>query len=323
MKRTAITVVLLGVIFLIWLQPLRLGVVEVNISPGLHAKEIAEFLQTHQIVRDRHEFLFWLRVMNREKELKSGTYVLEKLRNPLYVISELTRGGKSDIVVTIPEGLTLYEIAEILDIQGLTQKERFIARCTDKAFIEKLGYQYPSFEGFLFPDTYSFCPAQSDSHIITKFLDNFLKRTKKFDITDEDSLRRVITLASMVEKEAKLQEERPIIARIFMNRLRSNRPLESCATVLYAFKLIDYGKYRNKDRLLERDLQLKSPYNTYLHTGLPPGPICSPGASSIDAVVNPAAVDYLYFVARGDGTHHFSRTYREHIAAKEKYNAQK
>lgn len=322
MKRTLIALMLLAVIFILWLQPLYLGQVEVTIPQGAHAKEITEFLQENQVVRDKQEFLFWLRLTGREKDLKSGTYTLEKYRNPLYLIHELTQGGTSDIVVTIPEGLTLYEIADILDVEGLTRKEDFVALCKDRTFVERLGYD-SSLEGFLFPDTYSFSLSQSDSQIIKTFLSNFIKHVKKFNISQYDSLRKVIIIASLVEKEAKVQEERPVIAKIFINRLKSNRPLESCATVLYALKSMNLEKYQKKDRLLERDLKFESPYNTYLHTGLPPGPICSPGESSIDAVVNPADVDFLYFVARGDGTHQFSRTYREHIAAKEKYNAQK
>lgn len=141
----------------------------------------------------------------------------------------------------------------------------------------------------------------------------------KYGITNRDSVYMIVTLASLVEKEAKYEDERPIIAQVFINRLKTRRPLESCATILYVLK----NRNIHKTNLTENDLKIDSPYNTYLHIGLPPGPICSPGESSIKAVVAPADVDYLYFVSKGDGRHYFSRTYQEHCAAKERYNATK
>ncbi|HEC78537.1 MAG TPA: endolytic transglycosylase MltG [candidate division WOR-3 bacterium] len=319
MKRRIIALSILIIIFFIWWQPINLGATEVTIPKGVSAKEIAEFLARYQIVRDVHEFLFWLKISGKEKELKSGTYQLQRYRNPLYVINELSHGGKSDILVTIPEGLTLYETAEILEINGVINKEHFLALCNDQDFIREAGLKGNSLEGYLFPDTYSFNPSQSDSEIIMTFVDNFKKHLKKFSLEKVDSIYQIIILASMVEKEAKFEDERPIIAKVFLNRLRHNRPLESCATVFYALKKIDYDKYRTKTKLLDRDLRVNSPYNTYLHTGLPPAPICSPGEGSIKAVISPADVDYLYFVSMGNGRHHFSRTFREHIIAKEKY----
>jgi UPF0755 protein len=152
-------------------------------------------------------------------------------------------------------------------------------------------------------------------------VDNFKTRIKQITTIPPESLKTVIIIASLVEKEAKIDPERPIIARVFFNRLKLNRPLESCATVIYAYKL------KNPDTVIthlrEWDLKYDSPYNTYLYSGLPPGPICSPGINSIKAALFPADVGYLYFVAKGDGTHHFSKTYREHLEAKEYYNAKK
>jgi UPF0755 protein len=174
-------------------------------------------------------------------------------------------------------------------------------------------------EGYLFPDTYSFSLSQSDSEVVAVFVRNFKKRIADHDINDPDSLHRIVILASLVEKEAKFKDERPIIAKVFLNRLTQNRPLESCATVLYALRMKDYETYSVKKKLLERDLRIDSPYNTYIHQGLPPGPICSPGGQSLAAAIDPADVDFLYFVSKGNGRHHFSRTYKEHIAAKEWY----
>lgn len=323
MKRKVIAISILILIFLIWLQPINFDRTEITIPEDANAREIAQYLSDNHIVRDINEFLFWLKISGKEKHLKSGTYELQKYKNPIYVINELTHGGKSDIIITIPEGLTIYETAEILDINGVINKEEFIILCNDRDFIKDLGLKVSSLEGYLFPDTYSFSISQTDSAVVSTFIKNFNKHIEKYGFDDSDSINKVIIIASVIEKEAKFEEERPIIARVFINRLKVGRPLESCATVFYALKNINYEKYQTKTKLTQRDLQCNSPYNTYLHIGLPPGPICSPGENSIASAISPADVDYLYFVSRGNGRHHFSKTYREHIAAKEQYNAKK
>lgn len=306
---------------LVWWQPIPIGRTAVTIPEGASAKEIAEYLSGQHVVRDSDEFLFWLRLTGKEKTLKSGMYELDTYKNPLYVINQLTRGGRCDIMVTIPEGLTISRIADILAVEGIVEREAFISLCHDPSFVQKLGIPASSLEGYLFPDTYSFSNHQNDSDVAATFVRNFKRTCDEFSIYDPDSLFLVITLASLVEKEAQVEEERPLIARVFINRLIKDRPLESCATILYALKVLDFEKYRTKQQLLERDLKLDSPYNTYLHAGLPPGPICSPGKSSIKAVITPADANYLYFVSMGNGKHHFSKTYREHLAAKRKYSA--
>ena len=323
MKKQIFAVLLLILVFLLWLQPIDFGWTKVAIPEGANAKDIAEYLSHNHVVRDVNEFLFWLKISGNEKNLKSGKYELQKFKNPLYVINELARGGVSDISITIPEGLTIHETADILDINGVINREEFLALCTNRSFVEGLGLKTSSLEGYLFPDTYSFNVSQTDTQVILTFINNFNKRMEKFKLNDRDSVFKILTVASMVEKEAKFKDERSVIARVFLNRLKTNRPLESCATVLYVLKKTDYEKYCAKAKLTERDLKIDSPYNTYLHLGLPPGPICSPGESSIKAVISPAAVDYLYFVSMGNGRHHFSRTFREHVAAKEKYNVKK
>jgi len=323
MKRILLATLILFVIGLIWLQPLNLGTAELTIPDGATAREIAENLAHHHVVRDKEEFILWLRISGREKDLKSGTYILQKYKNPLYLITQLSKGGRSDIIVTIPEGLTVYEVADILDNNGVVNKDSFVSLCKDKTFINKTELLGNSLEGYLFPDTYSFSQSQTDSQILLQFLKNFNKHIEKYAILNADSILKVLILASLVEKEARVEQERPIIARVFLNRLKTNRPLESCATVFYALRSTDPEKYLNKTTLTKSNLRFESAYNTYLHTGLPPGPICSPGENSIRAVIHPADVDYLYFVAKGDGHHHFSTTFQEHIAAKEKYNAEK
>jgi len=323
MKGTALACLISVIIVLVWLQPINLGSTEVTIPNGATAREIAENLALHRVVRDKKEFILWLRISGKEKDLKSGSYILQKYKNPLYIINKLSEGSRSDIIVTIPEGLTLYEIADILELHGIVNRDSFIALCKNRSFIKSVGFTLVSLEGYLFPDTYSFSPAQTDSSVIAQLLENFGRHLEKYEIRNPDSIFKIITLASLIEKEARVEEERPIIARVFLNRLKTNRPLESCATVFYALHIAKPDKYQEKNKLTKRDLKFESSYNTYIHTDLPPGPICSPGENSIKAVIYPADVDYLYFVAKGDGHHHFSKTFREHIAAKEKYNAEK
>lgn len=319
MKKRYIAFLILIIISIIWWQPLNVGRIEITIPSGATAHEIAKFLHENGIVRDQKEFLFWLRISGREKHLRSGTYTLYKYKNPLFIIGELSNGGFSDVTVTIPEGATIRETACILAAHGLVQQDMFIALCEQPDFVQTFDIKGKTLEGYLFPDTYAFSRSQDDSQIVAAFVNNFKKHRAHFDIKDPDSLHRIVILASLVEKEARFEDERPIIARVFLNRLQQNRPLESCATVLYALKALDFEKYHDKKQLLERDLRVASPYNTYANFGLPPGPICSPGERSLAAAASPADVDYLYFVSMGNGRHHFSRTYKEHIAAKEKY----
>lgn len=319
MKRTHIAILVLVFLFLIWLQPIDFGTAEITIPKGASAREIIEYLSAHGVVRDKNEFLFWLKISGNEKSLRSGNYELKRYTNPIYVINQLTLGGASDIIVTIPEGQTVDETATILASRGLVAKEQFVTLCSERSFVKELGFAGSSLEGYLFPDTYSFSSSQSDSEIIAVFIENFKNHTMHYGITNRDSIYKIVVLASLVEKEAKYEEERPIIARVFINRLKTRRPLESCATVLYALK----SRNIHKTKLTESDLKINSPYNTYTSIGPPPGPICSPGESSISAVIAPADVDYLYFVSKGDGRHYFSRTYREHCAAKERYNVTK
>jgi len=325
MKKQIVISVILIILVIIWWQPINFSKVEITIPKGASAREIVGYLSDSKIVRDTDEFLLWLKISGREKHLKSGRYELYTYKNPIYVISNLTRGGISEIIVTIPEGLTVYETADILAAHELIVQKQFIQLCTNKNFIQTLGLHVPSLEGYLFPDTYSFSSSQSDTAIIRTFITNFNNHTKKFKLSNQDSLNKIIILASLVEEEAKFADEKPIIAKVFIKRLQLHRPLESCATILYALKYENTDIYRTADmhktKLTERDLRINSAYNTYIHIGLPPGPICSPGENSIEAVISPADVDYLYFVSKGDGHHHFSKTFREHLIAKERYSA--
>jgi UPF0755 protein len=181
--------------------------------------------------------------------------------------------------------------------------------------LERYSIPFSSVEGFLFPDTYVVAKGLSAEQIVSIMIDRFFEELRNLDFEgySDEKLGQVVIIASLVEREAKIDSERPLIAAVFYNRLAKGKRLESCATVQYIL-----GK--TKERLLFSDLQVDSPYNTYLHSGLPPGPISNPGAKSIQAALFPADVDYLFFVSKRDGSHYFSTTYREHLEAIEQYN---
>ncbi|MBI4652416.1 endolytic transglycosylase MltG, partial [Candidatus Desantisbacteria bacterium] len=212
--------------------------------------------------------------------------------------------------ITIPEGYTAIEIAEFLQQKKLADKDKFLKLINDEKILRKYRIEANSLEGYLFPDTYLFFKGITEEKIIINMLNRFFtifnadyeKKTREAGLTRHE----VIILASIVEKEAIKDNERAIIAAVFLNRLKKHMRLESCATVQYALK-------KHKDRLWEEDLKVESPYNTYLYHGLPKGPISSPGKASILAVLYPDNVKYLYFVSRNDGTHEFSNTFREHV----------
>ncbi len=225
--------------------------------------------------------------------------------------------------VTIPEGLTTREVAELLRTGNAAGATAFRRAALDTGLIADLDPRAKDLEGYLFPDTYDLPRKASEADIVGAMVAGFhrvfdeARRTRASEIGM--TVREVVTLASLIEEETALPEERPLVSAVFHNRLKLGMKLDCDPTVAYALKL--EGRYNG--RLLLRDLKLDSPYNTYLHAGLPPGPIASPGAASLDAAQNPAAVDYLYFVASGDGSHRFSRTLGEHLEAVKKLRALK
>lgn len=325
MKRALILLAAI-VVLLTWLQPFTFGTRTVVIPKGASGREVARILGSARVVRHQGEFLLWLRLLRREHSIKYGTYELPTYQSPLLLIPRLTTGGRSDFCVTIPEGLTINETALVLEQHGVTRAVDFVTACRDPNLARELGVPGVTLEGYLFPDTYYMYHGQDALQVARQLVRTFFVRTAGLGPMPPDSLHRVVILASLVEKEAKHDDERPLIARVFLNRIGRHRPLESCATVFYVLRhdpaaTLPLGNDPDKKTLTERDLKIASPYNTYLHPGLPPGPICSPGLSSISAAAVPAESDYLYFVAKGDGHHQFSRTYAEHRAAQRRYHA--
>ncbi len=277
--------------------------VEIMIKPGMRAKDVAKLLTEKEVIPNPYLFRIAIRIYGKEKDIKAGKYILQKNMPLVDIINKLVKGKGVLEVVTVPEGLTSSQIAEIFYKKGIIRDK--------KKFLEMIKKQ--GLEGYLFPDTYYVPENYDEKKLIDMMTKRFRERLPKdFDKKAKAlglSEKEVIILASLVEKEAKYPDDRPKIASVFLNRLKKGMKLESCATVQYILGT-------PKPNLTYDDLKIKSPYNTYLHKGLPPGPICNPGEASIIAVLNPEKTDYLYFVADKNGHHLFAKTYKEHLKNK-------
>lgn len=282
------------------------------------AHSAAVRLKEAGIIDNPTKFVLLARLFNFEHKLKKGKYNLPPASDEYSVLRILNQGGKASALVTIPEGKTLEQIAEILAEHDICSKRDFLAQAEDKTFLAQLDIPGNTAEGYLFPDSYEFEIQSEPEEILLRMTKRFfeiynsLLANSESPITNNHTARDIVILASIVEGEAQLATERPIIASVFLNRLKRRLPLQSCATIEYLLK-------ERKPRLSLHDLSIESPYNTYRHPGSPPGPICNPGRNSLSAVLAPAKTDYLFFVSRGDGSHQFSKTGREHQAAIRRY----
>jgi UPF0755 protein len=288
----------------------------VYIQPKTGVQEIARALREAGVIRSRWGFLVLAYLQGSLTRLHSGEYEFSRGMSILEVLRKLELGRVITHQVTIPEGFTAQDIANLLAGERLVEAERFKALIQDPQFAQSLGVPGESLEGYLFPDTYRLTRGMSEDEIIRIMVARFRQAMP----TDMESQARrlgldvhsVVTLASLIEKEVKLNRERPVVAAVFLNRLRRNMPLQSDPTAVYG----DPGPPR---RITTSDLRRQTPYNTYLRAGLPPGPIANPGLASLMAALHPAKVNFLYFVATQDGSHYFSRTLEEHIQAVRKY----
>lgn len=292
------------------------GAAVVTIPQGASAADIAERLASARVIRHPWVFLLTSRALGFDRHLKPGDYRLSRGLDLLAIMRQIRRGDVITVSVTIPEGYTLERIAALLAEKGLVGRERFIAVASD----DRLAYgpQFPvdkksrSLEGFLFPDTYRFVPGRPEEEIVRRLVGRFFQAAYPILVEGADRTGRgvneTLILASIIEKEAVLDWERPLIASVFYNRLARGMPLQSDPTVQYVLS-------GGPAPLTYADLAIDSPFNTYRYPGLPPQPIASPGLASIRAAIGPAETPYLYFVARGDGSHVFSRTYTEHLQA--------
>jgi UPF0755 protein len=288
----------------------------IDVKEGFTLKKIASELEKQRIISNEKLFVVYAKLQGSEGEIKAGPYLFDDGMTPPVILHKLLAGDVYVHRFAVPEGYSMYQIAELLERRGIVGGDEFLEQCTNRSLLEELGINAPSVEGYLYPCTYDINPETTAEGLVREmvfqfrkhFLRNFEARVKALGM----SSREVLTLASMVEKEAVEPYERPLIASVFMNRLRRDMPLQSDPTAVYKVRAFA-GKVSRKDIMLD------SPYNTYRIKGLPPGPIGNPGPDAIEAVLNPARTNYLFFVARTDGTHCFSVTLEEHNRAVEKY----
>ena len=287
----------------------------VMIPRGASSLDISHQLEKEGIVRHWALFLSYVKVWTNSRSLQAGEYRFEKPLNISQVAELLIRGLVYYHEVTIPEGYSLFDIADLLAQKKLASPESFQEAAGDLRVIADLAPDARNLEGFLFPDTYRFTRGMSAEDMVRQMVNRFRQiYSNHFQMEVKNSsmsLYQVITLASLIEKETGVEEERPLISSVFQNRLRLHIPLQCDPTILYAARL--GGSLRHE--ILQADLETPSPYNTYFHPGLPPGPIASPGLSSIEAALKPASSEYLYFVSNSQGGHVFSSTLEQHSRA--------
>lgn len=302
------------------LTPAQAETITITIDKGSTLSEIGQNLADNNAIKNGQVFVYYSRFTGHDKNMQAGTYQISNSWSPQEIAEYISSGRVAAYRITIPEGFTVKQIEDLLVEKEVVDRALFQKALDAEysfSFLEGISAtEYQRLEGFLFPATYELLSGMSEEEIIEmmlqKFQDAFTPEMQQQAEEMGFSVREVVTLASIVEREARLEEERPRIAAVFINRLNQDIRLQSCATVQYVL-----GK--QKEELSNSDLQHPSPYNTYLHMGLPPGPIANPGLSSINAVLHPADVDYLFFVAKGDGSHHFSVTYTEHQQAARHY----
>lgn len=237
--------------------------------------------------------------------------------SPKDILVMLMKGRVVEYPVTVPEGLNIYQVSDLLAEKGFVDGGEFLRLTKDGSFIASLGINAPTLEGYLFPDTYRVSKGMREREIITlmarRFFEVFNEEKKKPRSSDMLTDYEKLILASMIEKETGTPQERPLVSAVFTNRLDKEMKLDSCATVIYGI----WDRFDGN--LTERDLSAWTAYNTYMNQGLPPGPICNPGRESIAAAITPGDVDYLYFVSKNDGTSYFSSTLSEHNRAVYEY----
>lgn len=290
------------------------------IKPKTGVREIAQQLYDEGYISNPFTFLAAVELKGLRSKLKAGEYQLKSSYSLMTIIDKLEHGRVVRHRVTIPEGYNYREIAALLAGKNLGSRERYQQLFNDQELLQEYHIEGDSLEGYLFPDTYELTRSMPEEEILRKMLGRMRTVLEKdFGPALKASrlpLHKVLTLASLVEKETSMPAERPLIARVFLNRLRLRIPLECDPTVIYALENFN-------GRLTHRNLWVKSPYNTYRNPGLPPGPIANPGRAAIEAVLNPVPAKFLFFVAKGDGTHQFSATKAEHQRAVKQYQQRK
>ena len=292
----------------------------VRILPGMGLPAIARHLNQEEIIHDPNKFIILAWWKGLGKKIQWGDFELYAGMPPALLLEYLASGRNMIRKVTFPEGFTLQQIAQRLGEEKLVEEKTFLALARTPQWVEQLGIDGPSLEGYLFPDTYLFHRGMAPEEIQKKMVQRFKKVFESLPPQNPSaghlSTRELVILASIVEKESGLFSERPLIASVFYNRLNKGMPLQSDPTVIYGLTDFD-GNLRKKDLLKQTS------YNTYRNPGLPPGPIANPGRNSLEAVLSPVQSEYLYFVSKNDGSHYFSKNLKDHNRAVSRYQLSK
>lgn len=300
-----------------FIPPVKGGIVrDVSFPPGSGIRKLAAELKQDGVIRSAWHFMLLARLRGQAHRLKAGDYRFTDAMTPGDILRKLATGDVDYRRFTLPEGYSVYQAAEMLEQKGYFKRDAFLAACRDANLLERLGIRAASVEGYLFPATYNLAHNGTEEQLIAQMVARF--RKVYASMTAEEQAQgclppnEIVILASIIEKEAVSAEEKPLISSVFYNRMRLGMPLQSDPTAVYGVRAFS-GK------VTKADICRRSPYNTYLVRGLPPGPIGNPGADALRAALHPAHNDYLYFVARQDGTHYFSRTLGEHNQAVARY----
>lgn len=287
-----------------------------EVKKGETGMQIINNLSNEGIVKNKFLFKIMVKLRGGDKRIIPGFYLARKNESPESFWNRLLQGDVEKYKLVIPEGYNIYQIAQAVENVKLGSAKRFLELVKDKKFISTLGLDIPSLEGYLFPSTYYFMPKTKEEDVIREMFNKtfnvIYKEVGIPETTPKKEIHKILTYASMIEKEAKIKEEMPLISAVFHNRIKKGIKLQCDPTVIYGLKNF------NGD-LTKKDLYTKHPYNTYVNYGLPPTPIANPSKDAIIAAYKPAHVDYLYFVSRNDGTHIFSKTLAEHNKAVAKY----
>ncbi|MFO7660155.1 MAG: endolytic transglycosylase MltG [Candidatus Cloacimonadaceae bacterium] len=311
-------IVLLATLYTIFM-PLNTGEVIVRIKQGDNTKVIAAKLKQSHVIRSAFWFDMLSRLTGSDRHLKAGRYVFGGNVSIMQTIYKIKEGRSTLIHLTIPEGFSLYQTLKQMERSGFGNYDSLLAIATSPEVVKRLtGFDWKTLEGFLYPETYAFDADVKPEQVFSLMTSQFQKRldAQNIIITDAQQFYRDLILASIVEREAVREEEKPLIAGVYLNRLKKKMRLESCPTVDYIIE--QRGEARRP--LSYQDLEIDSPFNTYNKDGLPPHPICNPSISSLVAVHYPEATEYLYFFADFEGQNVFSKNYTEHLNKQNSYS---